>query len=39
MTVLYAKFNGEASIQEVARVQGIGAQGKVRLAAHPTKTS
>ncbi|KAK0192365.1 glycerol dehydrogenase [Armillaria mellea] len=31
MTVLYAKFNGEASIQEVARVQEIGAQGKAEF--------
>ncbi|KAK0480946.1 glycerol dehydrogenase [Armillaria novae-zelandiae] len=31
MTVLYAKFNGEASVQEVARVQEIGSQGKAEF--------
>ncbi|KAG7446753.1 glycerol dehydrogenase [Guyanagaster necrorhizus] len=31
MTVLYARFNGEASVQEITRVQDIGEQGKAEF--------
>lgn len=34
MKVVYVRFNGEASSAEVARVQDIGAQNKVRVLHH-----